>query len=79
MASCKRWWHSKTLWFNAICAALIALEATTSATAFDPMTGAMTGGVLQQYLPVNIYVAMAVVLPIVNAMLRVITTQRLTK
>lgn len=75
---CKRWWHSKTLWFNAICAALIALEATTSSIVQDPMTGATTG-VLQQYLPVNFYIAMVIALPIVNAVLRIITTQGLKK
>lgn len=62
---CKCWWKSRTLWFNAIAAALIALEATT--------------GVLQPRLPVNLYMFMAVVLPIINAVLRVITTQALSK
>jgi hypothetical protein len=57
----KCWWKSRTLWFNAACSALIALEAAT--------------GILQPHVPVNVYLVMAVVLPVVNAMLRVITTQ----
>lgn len=60
----KCWWKSKTLWFNAFAAALAALEATT--------------GVLQPRLPVNFWTAMAVALPIINAVLRVITTQALS-
>lgn len=64
MSDCKCWWRSKTLWVNAAAAALIALEAST--------------GLLQPRLPVNLYTAMAVALPIINAVLRVITTQGLT-
>lgn len=56
----KRWWRSKTLWFNAAAAALVAFEAAS--------------GVLQPLLPVNLYAAIAVVLPVVNAVLRVLTT-----
>lgn len=56
----KVWWKSKTLWVNAIAAMLVALEAGT--------------GVLQPLLPVNLYTVLAVGLPIVNALLRVITT-----
>ncbi len=56
----KVWWKSKTLWINAIAAMLVALEAGT--------------GVLQPMLPVNLYTVLAVGLPIVNALLRVITT-----
>ncbi len=56
----KVWWKSKTLWVNAIAAMLVALEAGT--------------GVLQPMLPVNLYTVLAVGLPIVNALLRVITT-----
>lgn len=65
MTACpKCWWKSRTLWFNAACAALLALEAAT--------------GVIQPYVPVNVYLVMAAVLPVVNAILRVITTQALT-
>lgn len=56
----KAWWKSKTLWVNAVAAMLVALEAGT--------------GILQPLLPVNLYTALAVGLPIINALLRVITT-----
>lgn len=56
----KAWWKSKTLWVNAVAAMLVALEAGT--------------GVLQPLLPVNLYTVLAVGLPIINALLRVITT-----
>lgn len=59
----KCWWRSKTLWFNVGCAALLALEAVT--------------GQLQPLLPANLYQVMCVVLPVGNAMLRVISTQGL--
>ena len=57
----KVWWKSKTLWLNAIAAALVALEAGT--------------GMLQPLLPVNFYTLLAVGLPVINGALRVITTQ----
>jgi hypothetical protein len=57
----KPWYLSKTLWVNALCAGLIALEAAS--------------GLLQPHLPANFYLIMAVALPIINAVLRVITTQ----
>lgn len=57
----KPWWHSKTLWLNTIAAALVALEAGT--------------GQLQPHLPVNLYTALAIGLPVLNAMLRVLTNQ----
>lgn len=56
----KPWYQSKTLILNAVAAGLVALEAGT--------------GALQPLLPVNLYTAVAVGLPILNAMLRVITT-----
>lgn len=56
----KSWWKSRTLWVNAVAAMLVALEAGT--------------GVLQPLLPINLYTALAVGLPIINALLRVITT-----
>lgn len=60
----KPWWKSKIMWVNAGAAGLVALEVATAA--------------MQPYLPVNFYLAMAVALPVVNAVLRVITTQALT-
>ncbi|QDF95178.1 hypothetical protein CJ010_00730 [Azoarcus sp. DD4] len=59
----KCWWKSRTLWFNVVCAGLIALEAVT--------------GQLQPLLPANVYALMCVVLPVGNAMLRVVTAQGL--
>lgn len=56
----KAWWKSKTLWVNAVAAMLVALEAGT--------------GNLQPLLPINLYTVLAVGLPIINALLRVITT-----
>ena len=60
-ATCKRWWHSRTIWLNVIAAGLVALEAST--------------GLLQPLLPVNLYTAIAVGLPVINAMLRIVTHQ----
>lgn len=57
----KPWWKSKTLWVNIVVAVLATLEAAT--------------GLLQPYLPAHWYVAVAVGLPVVNVILRVITTQ----
>jgi hypothetical protein len=60
----KPWYQSKTIIVNVIVAALVALEAGT--------------GLLQPYLPGNFYAIIAVGLPVINAMLRVITTTALT-
>lgn len=60
-ATCKHWWHSRTIWLNVIAAGLVALEAST--------------GLLQPLLPVNLYAAIAVGLPVINAMLRIVTNQ----
>ena len=60
----KPWWQSRTLWFNAVCAALAAAEAST--------------GLLQPLLPVPAYAALAFVLPVGNAALRAITSTGLT-
>lgn len=56
-----KWHESKTLRANAIAAALVAVEAGT--------------GLLQPYLPVNFYAIMCFALPVVNAVLRVITSK----
>jgi uncharacterized protein (DUF2062 family) len=60
-ANCKHFTASKTLWVNAIVAALVALEAST--------------GLLRPYLGEHFYVAVAVALPLTNGVLRVLTTQ----
>lgn len=57
----KRWYTSKTLQLNAVAAGLVALEAGW--------------GLLQPMLPVNFYTALAVFLPVANAVLRVLTSQ----
>ena len=59
----KSWWKSKTLWVNIIVAILASLEATT--------------GLLQPYLPEHWYVVVAVGLPVINVVLRIVTTQGL--
>ena len=59
----KQWWKSKTLWVNLIIAILTTFEAST--------------GLLQPYLPADIYVIVAISLPIINALLRIITTEKL--
>jgi hypothetical protein len=61
----KCWWKSRTIRVNALAAGLVALEAGT--------------GLLQPILPVNFYAVVAVVLPVVNAVLRVVTKQALTR
>ncbi len=54
---------SRTLWLNGVVAALAAFE--------------LVFGLLQPFLPVNVFVAIAVGLPVANSVLRVITTQAL--
>lgn len=61
----KAWYKSKTLWVNLVAAVLMALEAGT--------------GLLKPYMADTFWVVMAVGLPIVNAVLRIITTQALGK
>jgi len=59
----KAWWKSKTLWINIIVAVLASLEATT--------------GLLQPFLPEHWYVVVAMGLPVINVVLRIVTTQGL--
>ncbi len=61
----KAWYKSKTIWVNAGVAGLVALEAGT--------------GMLKPYVGDAFYAAIAVALPIINAMLRVITTEGIGK
>lgn len=61
MAKKKSWLKSKTIWVNAVIASLAIIEANTQ--------------LLQSVLPTNIYVIVAIVLPIVNIFLRTITTE----
>ena len=54
---------SKTIWFNAIIAALLAIE---------PVFGA-----LQSFMPGNVYAYLSVLLAVGNAILRTVTSQHL--
>lgn len=56
----KPWYQSKTLWFNAIVLMLAAAEAQL--------------GVIKDALPGGLFAWLAFVLPVVNALLRFITT-----
>lgn len=60
----KHWLASRTLIINAMALALLAAEAQVN--------------VLQPLLPVNVYALVAFLLPVVNAVLRVVTTTALT-
>jgi hypothetical protein len=55
----KPWYQSKTIIFNALAAALMALEAST--------------GLLKEYVSQDFWIIMAVGLPVINAILRTIT------
>ena len=57
----KPWYRSKTIWFNAIAAAFVALEAVFHL--LQPLLGPVT------------YPVVLVVITVGNAFLRVITTQ----
>jgi hypothetical protein len=61
----KKWWKSKTIIFNMVVAGLLTLEATMSQ--------------LSSVFPANWYAIFAVTLPVVNAMLRIITTTGIQK
>jgi hypothetical protein len=61
--TCKKWWKSKTIWFNIGVASLAALEASFSL--FQPL---IVG---------DVYAYALTLLTIGNAILRVITTQGL--
>lgn len=62
-SSVKAWWKSKTIWVNSIVGLLVALEAAT--------------GALQPVVGPHFYAAIAIGLPMINAVLRVITKQGL--
>lgn len=61
----KKWRFSKTLWFNALVAALSALE--------------MSFGVLQPVLPGNVFAWLTMLLTVGNAVLRAITKEPLAR
>lgn len=60
----KPWYLSRTLWLNVIAAGFLALEATFH--------------LVQPLVPVNVYLVVAATLPVLNAMLRVVTSAQLT-
>ena len=61
----KKWWQSRTLWFNAVVAGLVSLEASFSA--------------LHNLLPGNVYAIAVTALAVGNAVLRIVTTQGISK
>lgn len=60
----KAWYASRTLWLNACVLMLLAAEAKFS--------------LLQPLLPANVYACVAFALPVLNAVLRLITTTALS-
>jgi len=56
----KPWYKSKTIWFNALCAMLVAVEAVFS--------------VFQGVIPGNTFATLTVLMAAGNAFLRVIST-----
>ena len=56
----KPWFHSRTIWLNAVVAGLAIAEAKLN--------------ILQPLLPVNFYAAVAFGLPVLNAAMRIVTT-----
>lgn len=61
----KPWWKSKTLWVNAAVLGLAAVEANLR--------------LLEPAIGVDIYRLLAFALPVVNAMLRFVTTEGLAR
>ena len=61
----KPWYRSKTLWFNLIIGSLAALEANM---------GALSG-----FIRADWYAIICIVLPVGNAILRIVSTAKLTK
>ena len=61
----KPWYMSKTIWFNLLMAGLVALESGLSQ--------------LSALVPANWYAIIAIILPVGNAMLRIISTTGISK
>jgi hypothetical protein len=61
----KRWYHSKTIWFNLTMAALLGIEASFS--------------YFQGLFDQQVYAILATVLAVGNGILRVISTAKLIK
>lgn len=60
----KPWWQSRTLWLNAAALALAVAEARL--------------GLLKNVLPISAFEAVAFALPVLNAVLRLVTTTAVT-
>lgn len=60
----KPWYRSKTVWVNALAAALVALESQLH--------------ILEPVMPVSAYVALAMLLPAINIVLRSVTSSAIT-
>lgn len=61
----KKWYKSKMIWFNVLVGVMLIIEQNLS--------------VIQQAIPQNFSVMLIVLVPIINLILRVITTNGLTK
>lgn len=61
----KAWWKSKTIWLNALVLLFATVESQVE--------------LLRQVLPVNCYVLIAIGLPALNMLLRVLTKAPLGK
>lgn len=61
----KKWYKSKTIWFNALVAASVAAE-----TSFE---------ILKPFLPVDLYAITTFALVVGNAFLRFVTTTGVSK
>lgn len=61
----KAWWKSRTLWLNALVLIATVVEEKLN--------------FLQPVLPVNVYAVVAFCLPVANALLRIVTVERLSR
>lgn len=61
----KKWYKSKTLWFNAVAGGLLILEQNLPA--------------IQPFLPPHISAVLSIAIPVVNIVLRHYTTQGIEK
>ncbi len=61
----KPWWKSRTLWLNAAVLTFAALEAGLQ--------------VLQPWMPVNVFAVVALALPVLNMVLRTVTTTAVSR
>lgn len=61
----KPWWKSRTIWLNAIVLGLAAAEANLR--------------LLEPMLEVDVYRLLAFALPVLNAMMRLVTTEGVTR